>query len=129
MAGNVEDNLLNNICRFNEVNVIYRNAISTLKKKLMVEKKVHTVSDASLNKPDAQVFANVIAQVVEAIGADVIVFSNNTSGKALAPRLSVRLKAGLVSGAIALPDLSNGFIVKKTIAVSHNVGVPLSHTR
>ena len=27
----------------------------------------------------------------------------------------MRLKAGLVSGAIALPDVSNGFIVKKTV--------------
>ena len=78
-------------------------------------KKVHTVADAALNNLDAQVFAKVIAQAVEATGADVIIFSNNTAGKAVAPRLSVRLKAGLVSGAIALPDNSNGFTVKKTV--------------
>jgi electron transfer flavoprotein alpha subunit len=78
-------------------------------------KKVHTVADAALNNFDAQVFAKVIAQAAEATNADVIVFSNNTAGKAVAPRLSVRLKAGLVSGAVALPDTSNGFIVKKTV--------------
>lgn len=78
-------------------------------------KKVHTVSDASLNKMDAQVYTKVIAQVAEAMGADVLVFSNNTTGKAIAPRLSVKLKAGLVSGAVALPDTSNGFTVKKTV--------------
>ena len=78
-------------------------------------KKVHTVADASLNNLDAQVFAKVIAQAAEATGADVIVFSNNTAGKAIAPRLSVRLKAGLVSGAVALPDTSNGFTVKKSV--------------
>ncbi len=78
-------------------------------------KKVHTVSDASLNNLDAQVYTKIIAQAAEAVGADVIVFSNNTSGKAIAPRLSVRLKAGLVSGAVALPDTGNGFIVKKTV--------------
>ena len=78
-------------------------------------KKVHTVSDASLNNLDAQVYTKIIAQAVEATGADVIVFSNNTAGKSIAPGLSVRLKAGLVSGAIALPDLSNGFAVKKTV--------------
>ncbi|MBS1742879.1 MAG: electron transfer flavoprotein subunit alpha/FixB family protein [Bacteroidetes bacterium] len=78
-------------------------------------KKVHTVSDASLNKMDAQVYTKVIAQVVEATGADVLVFSNNTTGKAIAPRLSVKLKAGLVSGAVALPDTRNGFTVKKTV--------------
>ncbi|MBL7710668.1 MAG: electron transfer flavoprotein subunit alpha/FixB family protein, partial [Chitinophagaceae bacterium] len=64
---------------------------------------------------DAQVFAKVLAQVAEASGAKVIVFSNNLSGKAIAPRLSVRLKAGLVSGTVALPDTSNGFVVKKNV--------------
>lgn len=78
-------------------------------------KKVHTVADVALNNLDAQVFANVIAQAAEATGADVIVFSNNTAGKAVAPRLSVRLKAGLVSGAVALPDTSNGFVVRKSV--------------
>jgi electron transfer flavoprotein alpha subunit len=75
--------------------------------------KVHTVADASLNNFDAQVFTKVIAQAAE--NADVVVFSNNTTGKAIAPRLSVRMKAGLVSGAAALPNLSNGFTVKKTV--------------
>jgi electron transfer flavoprotein alpha subunit len=78
-------------------------------------KKVHTIGDASLNNLDAQVYTKIIAQAIEATGADIIVFSNNTSGKSIAPRLSVRLKAGLVSGAIALPDVSNGFTVKKTV--------------
>ncbi|MFT3981442.1 MAG: electron transfer flavoprotein subunit alpha/FixB family protein [Ferruginibacter sp.] len=77
--------------------------------------KVHTVADASLNNFDAQVYAKVLSQAAEATGADVIVFSNNTSGKAVAPRLSVRLKAGLVSGAVALPETSNGFTVKKSV--------------
>ena len=76
-------------------------------------KKVHTVADAALNNFDAQVFTKIIAQAAE--NADVIVFSNNTTGKAIAPRLSVRLKAGLVSGAVALPDTSKGFTVKKTV--------------
>jgi electron transfer flavoprotein alpha subunit len=76
-------------------------------------KKVHTVSDASLNAFDAQVYTNIIAAA--AASADVIVFSNNTTGKAVAPRLSVKLKAGLVSGAVALPETGNGFIVKKTV--------------
>ena len=77
--------------------------------------KVHTVADAALDHFDAQVFTNILAQAVEASNANIIVFTNNTTAKALAPRLSVKLKAGLVSGAVALPDLSNGFAVKKTV--------------
>ncbi|MDB5203666.1 MAG: electron transfer flavoprotein subunit alpha/FixB family protein [Ferruginibacter sp.] len=78
-------------------------------------KTVHTVAEAALNNMDAQVFTNILSQAVENTSADVIVFSNNTTAKAIAPRLSVKLKAGLVSGAVALPDTSNGFTVKKTV--------------
>ncbi len=78
-------------------------------------KKIHHVNDASLSHFDAQVETRVIAQVAESTGAKVIIFSNNVDGKAIAPRLSVRLKAGLVSGAVALPDISKGFVVKKNV--------------
>ena len=78
-------------------------------------KKVHTVKNPSLNNLDAQVFTKVIADAATATGATVIIFLNNLSGKSVAPGLSVRLKAGLVSGAIALPETNNGFIVKKNV--------------
>lgn len=78
-------------------------------------KKIHHVKNDNLDHFDSQVLTNVIAQVVQAVGAKVIVFSNNVDGKAIAPRLSARLKAGFVSGAVALPDTSNGFVVKKNV--------------
>lgn len=77
--------------------------------------KIHTVKNDALNNLDAQVYTNVLAQAVAAAGATVVVFSNNLNGKAIAPRLSASLKAGLVSGAVALPDTSNGFVVKKNV--------------
>lgn len=77
--------------------------------------KVYTVNDTMLGNLDAQLYTKVIAEAVEKTGADVIIFSNNTTAKAVAPRLSVRMKAGVVMGAVAAPDLSNGFIVKKTV--------------
>ena len=78
-------------------------------------KKIHHINNDALAHFDAQVETKLIAQVAEATGATVIVFSNNVDGKAIAPRLSVRLKAGLVAGAVALPDTSNGFTVKKNV--------------
>lgn len=78
-------------------------------------KKIHHVTNATLDHFDAQVFTNVIAQVAQASGAKVIIFSNNVDGKAIAPRLSARLKAGLVSGAVALPETGSGFTVKKNV--------------
>lgn len=78
-------------------------------------KKIHHAAADSLNGFDAQVYAKVIADAAKAVNASVLVFSNNVNGKAIAPRISARLKAGLVSGAVALPDTSNGFVVKKGV--------------
>ena len=78
-------------------------------------KKIHTLKNENLNNFDDAVFTDIIAEVVKIIDAKVIVFSNNFNGKAIAPRLSAKLKAGLVSGAVALPELANGFVVKKNV--------------
>lgn len=78
-------------------------------------KKVHQLKQASLNQFDAQQQAAAVADAVNSLGATVVVLSNNVNGKALAPRLSARLKAGLVAGAVGLPDTSNGFVVKKGV--------------
>ena len=78
-------------------------------------KKVHQAAREELNALDAQVQARIIADLAAESSATVVVFSNNFSGKAIAPRVAVRLKAGLVSGAVALPDTSNGFVVKKNV--------------
>lgn len=78
-------------------------------------KKVHQVNHASLNQLDAQVYAKVIAEAATQSGATVVVFSHNQTGKAVAARVAVRLKAGLVAGACALPDTGNGFVVRKTV--------------
>lgn len=78
-------------------------------------KKIHSIKNEALNNFDDEVFTHVLAEAVKSVDAKVIIFSNNFNGKAIAPRLSVRLKAGLVSGAVSLPDISNSFIVKKNV--------------
>jgi electron transfer flavoprotein alpha subunit len=78
-------------------------------------KKIHTIKNDALNNFDDEVFTHIIAEAAKKTDAKVIIFSNNFNGKAIAPRLSVRLKAGLVSGAVALPETSNGFVVKKNV--------------
>jgi electron transfer flavoprotein alpha subunit len=78
-------------------------------------KKVHQVTDSTLDHLDTQVFSKIIAAAATTLSASVIVISNNVNGKAIAPGLSVRLKAGLVAGAISLPDTTPGFVVKKGV--------------
>ena len=78
-------------------------------------KKIHTVKQEGLDNFDAQTYATIIAEAAIALGIKIIVLSNNMNGKAVAPRLSARLKAGLVTGAIDLPDTTKGFVVKKSL--------------
>lgn len=78
-------------------------------------KKVLQVADARLNEVESGVYTKVIAAAAEQEGANVIIFPNNFDGKAVAPRVAARLKAGLVAGAVSLPDTTNGFVVKKNV--------------
>lgn len=77
--------------------------------------KVLHVADARLDNLNARAYTKALATAAEKEGAKVIVCLHDVTGKAVAPRLSARLKAGMVAGAVSQPDTSNGFIVKKTV--------------
>lgn len=78
-------------------------------------KKILWDKNPALDQVDSENYTKAIAAAVEMVNAEVVVFSNNFNGKAIAPRLSVKLKAGLVSGANALPETSNGFVIGKNV--------------
>jgi electron transfer flavoprotein alpha subunit len=73
--------------------------------------KVLVVNDNKFGHFDSQAYAKAIAEIAGTESANVIVLAQTLSGKAIAPRLSVKLNAGLVSGAVALPE--SDFVVKK----------------
>ncbi|MBB5621018.1 electron transfer flavoprotein alpha subunit [Pedobacter cryoconitis] len=76
--------------------------------------KVLNVASAELKNFVNQAYAAVIAEAAQKESAEVIVLSNSFTGKGLAPRVAVKLKAGLVDGAVELPQLDGGkFLVKK----------------
>lgn len=77
--------------------------------------KVLHAADARLNDLDSSAAAKVIVAAAGQENAQVIIFSHNFDGRAIAPRVAARLQAGLVTGAISLPDTANGFVVKKTV--------------
>jgi electron transfer flavoprotein alpha subunit len=64
---------------------------------------------------DNQVYTAIIAAAMEKAGASVLVMAHNNSGKALAPRLSVRLKAGLAAGVTAVPESVHPLVVSKKV--------------
>lgn len=77
--------------------------------------KVLNVSNDKLKNFVNQAYASVIAEAAKANGANIVVLSNSFSGRGLAPRLGVKLQAGVADGAVALPEQNGGkFTVKKT---------------
>ncbi|MGC9373741.1 MAG: electron transfer flavoprotein subunit alpha/FixB family protein [Bacteroidales bacterium] len=77
--------------------------------------KVVSVPNDKLNVLDNQAYTSVIAQVAEKEDAKVVVIAHNNMGKALAPRLSVKLKAGLGSAVTKLPTSVEPFTVYKKV--------------
>jgi electron transfer flavoprotein alpha subunit len=76
-------------------------------------KKIVCIENDQLAVLDSQAYASVLAESAKKENASVIVISNNNTGKAIAPRLSVRLKAGVGSGVSRLPLSINPFTVYK----------------
>jgi len=77
--------------------------------------KIVSVKNDKLNVLDNQAYTSVIAQVAEKEGSKVVVIAQNNMGKAIAPRLSVKLKAGLGAGVSKLPSNIEPFTVYKKV--------------
>jgi electron transfer flavoprotein alpha subunit len=62
---------------------------------------------------DSQAYSRIISDIATKEGATVVILSNNNTGKALAPRISARLKAGLGASVSKLPISISPFVVYK----------------
>ncbi len=77
--------------------------------------KVLHVADARLDGFSSRPYAKVVVAAAQQEGAKVIVCLHDTTGRAVAPRVAARLRAGMVGGAIADPVTDGGFTVKKGV--------------
>jgi electron transfer flavoprotein alpha subunit len=77
--------------------------------------KVLNAPCSNYNSLDNQAIAKALAVAAQQSGATVVILAQNNLGKAIAPRLSVKLKAGLVTGAQGLPVSYDPFTVKKMV--------------
>ena len=75
--------------------------------------KIISIYNEQLTVLDSQMYTSVLSEISGKENASVIIISNNNTGKAIAPRLSVRLKAGIGSGVSRLPLSLNPFTVYK----------------
>jgi electron transfer flavoprotein alpha subunit len=77
--------------------------------------KVLNVEDASISASDPQKVVAAIVAAANQVGAKVVVFAHDSTGKAVAPRLSAKSGAGLVTNVTSLPDTASGFVVSKNV--------------
>lgn len=75
--------------------------------------RIISVQNPNLAQLDSQTYTAAIAEVAQKVDAKVIVISHNNTGKSIAPRLSVRLKAALGPGVSRLPLSVSPFTVYK----------------
>ena len=74
-----------------------------------------TLINRSLNDSNDQKLTTLISAAVEHTGADVVIISQDQTGKSIGPRVAAKLNAGHVSGAISLPETANGFVVNTNV--------------
>ena len=65
--------------------------------------KVLNVQDDRFESLDNKALADAVTKAAESESAKVIIFAHNNEGKAIAPRVSVKLNAGLVTGVTGIP--------------------------
>ncbi len=75
--------------------------------KIMVERSIKNVQPFQL--------ATIVSEAATRVGADTIIFSYDVTGKAVAPIVSAKMKAGLVAGVLDYPELTDGFVVKRAV--------------
>jgi len=68
-----------------------------------------------VNRVEPSQLSKMVAEAAKAESAEIVVFAHDYTGKSVAPLTAVRLNAGIVSGAVALPDTSSGFRVRKAV--------------
>ncbi len=77
--------------------------------------KVLHADNEKLNQGIIQAYSSVLAQAFEKEGANILVLAKSSLGDPVAARLAVKLKASLASNVTELPDLTDGFVVKRSI--------------
>lgn len=77
----------------------------------------------AFNTLDSAAYAKAVATAAESNNATLVVMANNNNGKGIAPRVAVRLKAGIASGVNALPKSMSPFLVHKNVFNGKSAGI------
>ena len=75
--------------------------------------KVYNVNNSKFNTLSSQAYAKAITQVAKKESANILVFANTYTARAVAPRVAIRMEAGLIPGCVELPSSIKPLVVNK----------------
>jgi electron transfer flavoprotein alpha subunit len=90
--------------------------------------KIFTVTGDIFSNRDDQAYSGIIAQAALKVEATIVLMANNFTGKALAPRIAVKLNAGLGSGILGLPLSYAPFLFRKKLYSGKAFGTVIIET-
>lgn len=74
-----------------------------------------TVKGDSYSVFDTGAYSSLLAEVAQSVQAGVIIIAGNTTGKAIAPGVAIKLRAGVAAGVAGLPLSTSPFTVNKRV--------------
>ncbi len=77
--------------------------------------KVLHAADSKLEKGIAQVYASVLAQAIKDENADILILASSSLGTPVAAKVAVKTGASFAANVVELPNLSSGFVVRRSI--------------
>lgn len=77
--------------------------------------KVLHCSDNRLDKEIVNAYASVVSKAMEQSGADTLILASSGLGTPVAAKVATKMQASLATNVVDLPDMSSGFVVKRSI--------------
>jgi len=77
--------------------------------------KVTLFKNVELSKYSSSAYSKVIADFTTESGSNILIFGNTSMGKDLAPKLSVKLNAGVVMDSVALEFIDDAIVATRPI--------------
>ncbi|NOZ46748.1 MAG: electron transfer flavoprotein subunit alpha/FixB family protein [Chlorobi bacterium] len=78
-------------------------------------KKAFEIKNKKYQNFNAQSYSAAIVELIEKLSVKTVIFPNNYSGRSIAPRVSVKLKAGFAPGVTSMPVSIDPFIIRRKV--------------
>ena len=77
--------------------------------------KVIQIDDEKLNSNQIGIFADVLSGLAQSESAQLVVMTKSSFSDNIGGRIAAKTNAAIVSNVVALPEVSSGFVVRKSI--------------